>query len=184
MPRLSRLVMAAAIVATTVVGTASLARAQSVDYGETCALAFTPPSPFDPGQSVRIDGTGFQPDFTTEILFDGQPAAPAGVTPAVVVTTDPLGNFSTSIQIPPTAAPGTHTISVICDADVQVAREFRVQVRGQAPSSTPPTVGGRTTTPRTGSDTQPLVAIGAGAVLAGTAIVLATRRRRQQEVRA
>ena len=162
----------------------SFAHAQSVDYGETCNLTVSPPPPFEAGSTVTVSGTGFQPNFATEIFFDGAPAQAAAVTATAPVTTDALGNFSIAIVIPADAGPGFHTISAICSTTSTVPTELQVEILGGQVTSTTADPGGRTTTPRTGDDTAPLVVAGVAAVLGGAAIVLATRRRRAEEVRA
>jgi LPXTG-motif cell wall-anchored protein len=176
-----KLAVAGALAIASLVPLASVAHAQSIDYGETCNLTVSPPPPFAAGSTVTVSGTGFQPNFTTEILFDGAPATAAGVTATAPVTTDALGNFSIDIVIPETAAAGFHTISAICSATSSVPAEIEIEILAGQVTST--TTGGRTTTPRTGSDSAPLAVAGLAAVLAGSAIVLATRRRRAEAVR-
>jgi LPXTG-motif cell wall-anchored protein len=177
-----KLAVAGALVAASIVPSAALAGAQSIDYGETCTLGFAPPSPFAAGATVTVAGDGFQPNFTTEILFDGAPVQAAGATAQAPVTTDAIGSFTIDIVIPADATPGPHTISARC-SEGALPSEFGVEILGGQVTSTTADPGGRTTTPRTGSESGPLIAAGIGAILAGTAIVLASRRRRTEGAR-
>lgn len=178
-----KLAVAGVLATASLVPCAAIASAQSIDYGETCTMGFAPPSPFEPGATVTIDGDGFQPNFTTEILFDGTPVQAAAVTPAALVTTDALGSFTIAIVIPADAAPGDHVISAMCSEGAPFPNEFPVQTLGQQVTTTTADPG-RTTTPRTGSDTDPLVAAGLAAIIGGVAIVMASRRRRHEGSRA
>lgn len=183
MQLVTKLVAGGVLAAAGLLPVSPIAGAQSVDYGETCTMAFTPPSPFTPGATVTIDGDGFQPNFTTEILFDGTPAQAAGASAAAPVTTDALGSFTIAIVVPPSAAPGAHVITAMCSDDATFPNQFPVQVLGQVASTTTTAApGGRTATPRTGSDTGPLVAAGIVTVMVGTTLVLAARRRRDERI--
>jgi LPXTG-motif cell wall-anchored protein len=180
-----KLAVAGALAAASVVPCAVTASAQSIDYGETCTMGFAPPSPFEAGATVTVDGDGFQPNFTTEILFDGTPAQAAAVTPSALVTTDAAGSFTVAIIIPSDAAPGAHVITAMCSEGAAFPNEFPVEILGGQVSSTTTTdPGGRTTTPRTGTDTDPLVAAGLAAILGGVAIVMAAKRRNREGSRA
>jgi LPXTG-motif cell wall-anchored protein len=124
------------------------------------------PSTFEAGDAVTVRGTGLEPDFETIIEFDSVPVGTA--------TTDASGSFEVQVTIPADATDGPHTISAVCDADGNIS-STDVTVS----SITATTAPGGGPLPRTGDDTQPLIVVGAIALLAGIAFVLIAKRRRR-----
>jgi LPXTG-motif cell wall-anchored protein len=59
------------------------------------------------GGSVHLVGSGFQPDFTTEIFIDDVSAG--------TVVTDAAGAFETDVDVPDGAGPGTVAVTAACD---------------------------------------------------------------------
>lgn len=148
----------------------ALAGGGPVDYAD-CVITVDP-STFEAGAIVTIVGTGFQPNFEATIQFDGEVVVG-------VVTTDDTGGFTTEVLIPTDATPGTHTISAICDAEVNIiTTSVTVSGRGTTTTTTT-TLGGGGALPRTGSEVEPLVVAGGAAVVAGLAFVLVAKRRRR-----
>lgn len=114
----------------------------------------------DPGQSITVSGTGCVPGEQVNFLFDGQPAGGT--------TADADGNFSGSVTVPSDAAPGTHTITAQCGAQVM---GFEITVNPPAVAAAP--------IPRTGSSsTIPLASIALALLAVGGLFVLFARRRR------
>jgi LPXTG-motif cell wall-anchored protein len=127
----------------------------------------TSPTTFDAGDTVHVTGTGFQPNFTTDIIFTSDPVVLA------TVTTSATGNFATDVEIPADATDGPHTISAACDSSGAHVGSSDVAVgSGETPR-------GPGTTPVTGTDVAPYLAVAAIALVSGTALVVGTRRRRQ-----
>jgi LPXTG-motif cell wall-anchored protein len=127
------------------------------------------PSTFEAGDTVTVRGTGLEPDFETIIEFNS-------VTVQVgTATTDASGSFEVQVTIPADATDGPHTISAVCDTDGNVS-STDVTVS----SITGTTAPGGGPLARTGDDTQPLIVVGAIALLAGIAFVLIAQRRRRR----
>jgi LPXTG-motif cell wall-anchored protein len=125
---------------------------------------------------VNLVGSGFQPDFTTEIFIDGISVG--------TVLTDGTGAFDTDRDVPEGAGPGTVTVSAACDATGANVSSSELTIPGDTPAQPTSTTvdqgaaadeGGL---PQTGSDVEPLVIVGGLAILAGVAFVLVARRRR------
>ena len=170
-----RLALIAVLCVTTVVLGATPAVAAGGGPGDYAACVITiDPATFAGGSVVTVAGSGLQPNLTTPIELDGEAIGE--------VLTDDTGAFSTEITIPAGVAPGAHTITVGCDAQGNVSTTDITITTGAPP---PPggTDGIGSPLPRTGSDsTEPLVVLGAVAVLGGAAFVLAGRRRRSAHV--
>lgn len=143
----------------------ALAGGGSSDYAD-CLLTVDP-STFEAGAIVTVVGTGFQPDFETTIEFGSDLVG--------TVTTDPTGGFTTQVTIPADATPGPNIITAVCDAAVNLVT---TSVIVSSNSVTTTTLGGDRL-PRTGSEVEPLVIVGAVALLAGVAFVLVAMRRRR-----
>jgi eukaryotic-like serine/threonine-protein kinase len=73
-----------------------------------------------PGATLTLSGSGFSPNSSIHVMFDG---AELGVS----ATTDATGAFSLSITIPPAARTGSHPMSVATASDDAVS--FAYQVR-------------------------------------------------------
>ena len=140
---------------------------QSITYSGVCSIAVTPPNP-TAGTTATVSGTNFPSNQTFSITFDG-------TTGLGSATTNGAGSFSKDVTIPADASAGPHTISVPCSTtNVESTTTVQVLAAGvTAPLSPAPLA-------RTGTDVEPLVLIGLGAVAAGVAFILASRRRRSQ----
>ena len=176
-----------AVLATVVIASASPASAgvqQDTDYGLTCVLTVTPPQ-VTAGSQATVAGTGFQPNFATQVLLDGN---------AVLadVVTDNLGAFSISVTIPAATPPGARIISAICDGTNGAVAQTSVTVLGatqasttsttlRPPGATTPTTlraaGAAAATATTGTDIGPQLTAGIAILGAGAAFVLISRRR-------
>lgn len=133
---------------------AATAQAQSYQTGSIGGNDTTP----DPGQTITVSGTGCGPGEQVNFFLDGQPAGGT--------TADQNGNFSGPLTIPSNEAPGTHTITATCGAQVL---SFEITVN-------PVSTGNLS---RTGaSSTLPLSGIALGLLTAGGLLLLFARRRR------
>jgi alpha-L-fucosidase len=128
------------------------------------------PSTFAAGDIVTVTGSGFEPNFETIIEFDSVQVGTA--------TTDATGAFGVQVTIPADADDGPHTISAVCDSSGTISA---TDVTVSSTSATPTTTGGGPL-PRTGTDSKPLLVVGAIAVLVGIAFVLVSKRRRRAAV--
>lgn len=141
--------------------TAGPSYAQDDDYAAQCTIGVTPTSAAA-GSTVTVTGNNF-------------PTSPASVPIKIGSATigtahiGATGTFSDPATIP-SGLSGSQTITVAC-ASTGVAATANVTVGAATTTPTPPLA-------RTGSDTQPLVLAGLGAVAVGTALVLTARRRR------
>lgn len=137
-------------------------------------LVTVDPSTFEAGDTVTVIGTGFQPDFETIIELTS-----VSVTVQLgTATTDATGAFEVQVTIPADAEDGPHTITAVCDSAGNVSS---TDVTVSSLSATTTTTGGGPL-PRTGTDSQPLIVLGAIAVLVGIALVLVSKRRRRAAV--
>ena len=166
-----RLAVVAALAALTAMLGSAPGAAAGGGSGDYAACVITiDPATFAGGSVVTVAGSGLEPSLTTPIELDGDVIGE--------VLTDETGAFSTEITIPVGVAPGDHTITVGCDAQGNVS-STDITITTGAPPPPGGTDGIGSPLPRTGSDsTQPLVVLGAVAVLGGAAFVLAGRRRR------
>ncbi len=57
-------------------------------------------------RQVRIEGSGFQPNSVVSVYMFSTPVSLG------TVNTDSFGNFSGAVPVPPTVAPGAHTVQV------------------------------------------------------------------------
>src|SRR4051794_34856755 len=94
---------------------APAAPAQAFSYGSTCVISLTGP----PSGLVTIDGTGFRPNFLTTITVNGDPAAQ--------VTTDAVGSFSVTLNLPAGAV-----VQATCDTDNSKSTAVLGQALAQA----------------------------------------------------
>ncbi|MGK2949787.1 MAG: LPXTG cell wall anchor domain-containing protein [Acidimicrobiales bacterium] len=140
------------------------------DYAN-CVVTVNP-STFAPGDAVTVNGTGFQPDFETTLELSNGDSWTLGT-----VTTDSSGEFESVVTIPADATEGDAIISAVCDAQGNIqTTDVTVSSGAQVP---PPGDGGTDgPLPTTGSDPEPLLVMAAVALLAGTAFVLVSKRRR------
>jgi len=131
------------------------------------------PSTFEAGDIVTVTGTGFQPNFETIIEFNS-------VTVQVgTALTDAAGSFEVQVTIPTDATDGPHTITAVCDTDGNISS---TDVTVSSTNATTTTTIGGGPLPRTGTDSKPLLVVGAIAVLVGIALVLISKRRRRAAV--
>ena len=148
--------------------TAGPSYAQDDDYAAQCTIGVSPTNAAA-GASVTVTGTNFPTSpATVPIKIGNQTIGTAHI--------GATGTFSDPATIP-AGLSGSQTISVAC-ASTGVAATTTVNVQGASQSSS----SGSAPLARTGSDTQPLVLAGLGAVAVGTALVLTARRRRANRV--
>ena len=77
-----------------------------------CVLTINP-TQLQPGATVQVNGSGFQPNRSFPIFLDrGQP----GQVNLGTATSNASGSFSGTVTIPASLAPGAHTISAECGA--------------------------------------------------------------------
>lgn len=152
--------------------TISASTAFADNYSGTCSIGVSNLQPH-PGDMVTVTGDNFPLIPNTVPIMIDNPSQQIGT-----AHIDASGHFSDNATIPADLSAGTHTISVSC-ATTNVNSTVVVQVlaANQTQSSTAPLA-------RTGSDPQPLVLVGLGAVAVGTALVLTARRRRAQRLAA
>lgn len=119
------------------------------------------------GQPVTVSGDGFCPNTGVSITLTRSPSG----TPLVIgnFTTDAQGKFSGSVTIPSTTSPGSYTLkatgtSTGCSVTRVLSANLRVR-SARALSAT-------------GADVMPWLLSAAGAILVGTFLVVAARRRR------
>ena len=67
----------------------------------------TAPATAHPGEVITLTGSGFSNRFTVQLTWDGD------VAELPMVTSDPHGNFSTSVAVPLASAPGGHILAAI-----------------------------------------------------------------------
>ncbi|MBK5224749.1 MAG: hypothetical protein JJE52_18120 [Acidimicrobiia bacterium] len=149
---------------------ASPVAAQDYD-GVTTGLTTTTATP-EPGGTIVIAGTGCAPGQTVNAFISD---SPAGST-----TANASGAFSASITAPTT--PGQYRINAVCGTQV-----FGIVVNvgglGAPPTQAPGgDTGGAGELPVTGSNSLPLVKVGAVLIAAGGIAVLAVRRQRPATV--
>lgn len=141
------------------------------------------------GGVVSVSGSGCEPQQaitltvypeTTETLAGHPTTAPII---SVDTVADDQGNFSLDISIPVGLAPGWYDILGPCQAKPAATRAApTLYLVGRflvvAPSTQPGATGNGTTLPRTGSDVEVLAQVGAGLLVAGGLVLVATKRRR------
>lgn len=138
------------------------------------------PGQVQAGGVITITGQACVPNVPITITISrvADPGgAPGTVIGTITVTPDADGNFSTTFTIPAGTAPGTYEISST-EACVK-GETFDVAPASVAPGGTGTGAGsGSGNLPRTGSDVERLGLIGAGLLVAGGLVLVATRRRR------
>ncbi|MCU1499298.1 MAG: hypothetical protein JWM47_3251 [Acidimicrobiales bacterium] len=118
------------------------------------------------GESLAVSGDGCAPGATvTFTLTSGEYSAEIGT-----ATADADGAYDSTVVIPSNAPAGAATLSNSCDTSV-----LGLQINA-APAVTPGTL------PRTGSNTQTLVGVGAGFLLLGGTLAIGARRTRRTAV--
>jgi hypothetical protein len=134
------------------------------------------PGQVSPGGQVTITGQGCIPfeDITITIAPQG------GGAPIVTVQTqaDEDGYFSVTVTIPQNAQPGRYIVdstAACVDPSTLVVTGPRQQVPPPGRPAQPPRPG---TVARTGADLDRLGLIGAGLLVVGGGVLLATKRRR------
>ncbi|MEO6989402.1 MAG: hypothetical protein ABI239_12240 [Aquihabitans sp.] len=120
------------------------------------------------GERVDVTGTGCGASATVTITYDD--GRTLGTTTAA---SD--GTFATSVVIPVDSTLGEHLLTASCAGTPD--QFLRVNVIAAAGTGQPGT-GGNAPLVRTGSDTAPLVGIGAAALVLGGAFVYGARRPR------
>ena len=149
----------------------SPAGAQTNPYsGTTTGLSSATPNPA-PGATVTITGAGCAAGETVRILVAG--------TQVGTVTAGADGSFSAAITAPTT--PGPVLVNAVCGTDVL---GILLQVAAPAPAPAPGATPGAGRLPTTGSDSLPLVKIGAVLLASGAFAVLAVRRNQPLRARA
>ena len=91
-------------------------------------------------------------------------------------TADAGGAFSKAVTIPADTTAGAHTIVVACTGADGNAVTQNIAIAVAASAS------GSDTLPRTGSDSPPVILIGAGLLLVGGVLAVAARRRRTASI--
>jgi LPXTG-motif cell wall-anchored protein len=149
---------------------AGTSHAQGVDdnYTGACSIAVSPTNP-KAGDTVTVTGTNFPTSPSSLPISIGTGTGKQQIGTATV---NSGGGFSASATIP-AGVSGTQTISVPCATS---GGDATTLINVQAVTATAPPAGPPLA--RTGSDTQPLLLAGLGAVAVGTALVLTARRRR------
>lgn len=120
------------------------------------------------GQTITVQGCGFAAGASVRVAL--------GTVVLSTVLADATGGIETSVTIPASTAPGTHTLTATGQnsAGGTLVLSANVEV-----------LGGGSDLPRTGSSsTTPLAAAGVGLVLLGGAAVVVARRRRTSRVAA
>ena len=152
-----RMLGAMAIVFAVLLSFAGAAAAQETSGGASVGGSDLTP---EPGQTITVSGTGCPAGEPVNFFFDGDPAGST--------TADQNGNFSGEVTVPSDAAPGTHTITASCGAQVL---GFQIEVSRAAIVAAP--------VARTGSSsTIPLTSIALALLAVGGLLVLFARRRR------
>ena len=145
------------------------------------------------GGVVSVSGSGCEPHQSiTLTVYPETPQTLAGhpTTPPIIAVdtvADDQGNFSVDIPIPTGLAPGWYDILGPCQAvATRATRATRaaptLYLVGRflvvAPGTQPGGTGTGTTLPRTGSNVEQLAQVGAGLLVAGGLVLVATKRRR------
>jgi LPXTG-motif cell wall-anchored protein len=106
---------------------------------------------------VVFRGSGCAANETLTVSFDG--------TPIGTVMANQTGDFAGSVKVPPGTPPGTHVVTI---KGASCESTFTIQVSGQLAFT------------GSSSHTSTIVLVGIAAIIAGTVLILATRRRRRQ----
>lgn len=137
------------------------------------------PANVNPGGTVTVSGDSCgafdEVTVTFERVGEG-PSTRAGDIQGVVVATgtaNESGEYNLTFTVPADAQPGRYQVTVYC-AGVEVAHAF-INVVG--PTSGP---GGKGSIVKTGSDLNGLAILGAGLLVSGGIILIATKGRRHR----
>jgi len=124
------------------------------------------------GTRVGVTGTGFAPGSPVRVAAESVSLAS--------VVADNAGNFTTSIVVPASLAPGDHLITATGVNPASEARELSANFTVLSSAASRGSVRS-SNLPRTGSSaTVPLVAAGTGLVCLGAIAIIGSRRRRHQ----
>lgn len=130
----------------------------------------------EPGQSIEVSGTGFQPRSRAAIVL--------GNVLLRTVTVDALGNFRVQVTIPCPTPPGPTRIEARgtgVDGRPRTVSSSITVAEGGCPAAGPDVATTGTDVATTGtSSTVPLTLAGFGLVLAGTSAAVMARRRAGQ----
>ncbi|MDR1806576.1 MAG: hypothetical protein LBR33_01440 [Propionibacteriaceae bacterium] len=187
MKRLSRVFLAAAILAGGVFAAVSAPSASAEDLGYNgVATVKTSASEATPGQSLTLNLTGFGAAETVKVSFHSDPV---DLQSAV---TDSKGEAQVTVAIPADAEPGAHTIVAVGQRSGRIAT-FPITIKAAGASATPSPSASSTSTAsstakassngvptgNTGApvnDGLPLLPIGLGALLVVAVAAVAYRR--------
>lgn len=207
--RFSNLAVGAGLLVATILGGVGLAEpalaapAQAAAQTGQCNIQSYPPGQIGvqvstntvtPGQTITVTGEGFAPD--TTVVLSLQP----GGTQLTSVTTTAQGGFSVAVTIPSGLAPGRYTIVATgaCPSNPAISLGLSAQVTVTARPTTvttgPPTSVPPVSTPApsaapapasgplafTGAETMATVLASLALIVAGSAVVLTSRRRRRR----
>jgi LPXTG-motif cell wall-anchored protein len=131
-----------------------------------------------PGQTITVTGA-VTPGATSVTFTFFSVAQDLGS-----ATPDADGNVSTSLTIPTDATLGDHTITATDSTGLEVSADVTVVSADGAGAGAPGAAGAAGALPRTGSDSLPLLPVGAGLVAVGGVILLVTRRRLKASAKA
>lgn len=120
------------------------------------------------GQTITVTGKECGAGDLVTITYDDG-------TKLGTVTAGADGTFTTQVTIPTNSTLGEHVLTATCPNGADQILRVNVVANATTP---PPATGGGSALPRTGSDTAPLVGIGAAAVVLGGAFVYGARRPR------
>ena len=115
------------------------------------------------GETITVDGQACAPGAEVTVTWDDG-------TPLGTFVADENGDFTTTITIPANATLGVHLVTATCG---DVEQFINVNVLAETVDNVD-----EGTLARTGSDTMPLVAIGAAALVLGGAFLYGARRPR------
>ena len=115
------------------------------------------------GETITVKGQACAPGATVVITWDDG-------TVLATLTADENGEFVADITVPKNATLGVHLVTATCG---DVEQFINVNVLAETVNNVD-----NGTLPRTGSDTMPLVAIGAAALVLGGAFLYGARRPR------
>jgi len=125
-----------------------------------------------PGENFTVTGCCFDPDSKVDASFHSTPI------PLGALTADSVGKVSGSFTVPDGVEPGAHKVVLSGMANgvaLTLSADLQVDVAG--------TTAAAGSLPVTGSNnTGPYTAIGAGLIVAGGALVLIVRRRREDQL--
>lgn len=121
-----------------------------------------------PGELLRFSGAGFAPGASIAITMESTPVHLKSV------HADASGAFSTTAAVPRGMTAGRHLLKATGADPAGGLRILSIAVTVRASQGSPTGAG---TLPRTGSETMTLLSVAAGAIAAGSAILVVRRRR-------